>query len=721
MKPVHLLTFLLSLLWACSEKPANTSDLDSDLRVDYRYQPREWQTCYGLKDDYYKSMLDDQGGLWYDFVYSNHIGFPYDNFCYERNKGYTLAIQPQLASEPVMSEVEQEMASPQKPVIITRGRYGLLQYEQLNFAAFSDPNNPLKSRYDVCNVRLENTGSAAEEATLRLHFNGIHQVELGPEKKKAFLVKFGEEEKQLIAEFPVPVSRFAGHISKMKWSYYLDFPMGPMEAGAAADFTFVVHRSAGLAGVPFPIDIEQELEKAERYWDAQPLPYQKIVVPDSGMQALLTSAIRNIYQAREIKEGIPAFQVGPTFYRGTWAVDGPFFMEAMAYLGQEEEVRKYIEGIFKVGETQGDRGESFSKQAGLRIWMVWRHAQLTGDYEWLENVWVSIESEVENIKKYRANSYEDGNPLTNGMMPVGNADGGIGGHFAEYTNNYWVLSGLRMAIRAAQKLNKQETARQWQELYDDYFAVFDQARNRDKLTDAYGNSYVPTFMGHQTLNPTTGQWAFMHSVFPGKLYGKDDSLMQGTLAMLDSSLVEGLILGTGWLPNGLWTYSASFHGHALLWLGNGERAPQILYDFANHASPLLCWSEEQHPVDYEGDYLAHGDMPHNWASVDFVRLIRHSLALERGRELHLFEGLPPSWLKPGMTTSFNKVNTTFGPLSFELAVNEVGDKATLELMLDPHEGQKPEKIVIHQAAFNGEEKVISLDWEERIKIDIDLK
>ena len=126
-------------------------------------------------------------------------------------------------------------------------------------------------------------------------------------------------------------------------------------------------------------------------------------------------------------------------------------------------------------------------------------------------------------------------------------------------------------------------------------------------------------------------------------------------------------------------------------------------------------------MDYEGDYLAHGDMPHNWASVDFVRLIRNSLALERGRELHLFEGLPNHWLKPGMKTSFNQVSTTFGELSFELAVSKEGGKATLDLMLDPYDGQTPEKIVVHQGAFNEEEHALSLDWEERVKVDIDLK
>mgnify|MGYP006283986265 FL=1 len=666
-------------------------------------------------------MIDNSGGLWYDFVYGNHIGFPYDNFCYERNKGYKLSIQPQLVGSSVLLQAEQKMISAKEPIIITKGNHKGLSYQQVNFASFSDVENPLKTRYDVCKVQLKNEGKTSEEAILRFHFNTIHRMELGPDKKKAYLVKFGEEEKQLIAEFPIPVDRFAGHISKMKWSYYLDFSEQDLAPGENTDFTFVVYRSADLPEISFPLDVEKEQEKVREYWNNQNFPYEQIIVPDSGIQQLLTSAIRNIYQAREIKDGIPAFQVGPTFYRGTWAVDGPFFMEAMAYMGQEDDVREYIEGVFKVGETQGDRGESFSKQAGLRIWMVWRHAQLTGDYEWLEKVWISVESEVENIKRYRANSYNDGNPLTNGMMPVGNADGGIGGHFAEYTNNYWVLSGLRIAIEAAEKLNKTEVAKEWQAYYDEYYKVFESARNRDKQEDEFGNTYVPTFMGHNTLNPTTGQWAFMHSIFPGELYDPEDPLMRGTMAMLDSNLVEGLIWGTGWLPNGLWTYSASFHGHAHLWLGNGRRIPQILYDFANHASPLLCWSEEQHPVDFKGDYLAHGDMPHNWASVEFIRLIRHSLVLEREDKLHLFEGIPNKWLQPESITRINEMPTEFGILSMELAVNEAGTEAKLKMFLDDTNYTPPTLIVIDQSAFGGTNKELNFENQIEFTIPIEMK
>ena len=47
----------------------------------------------------------------------------------------------------------------------------------------------------------------------------------------------------------------------------------------------------------------------------------------------------------------------------------------------------------------------------------------------------------------------------------------------------------------------------------------------------------------------------------------------------------------------------------------------------------------------------------------------HLLVLDRGSELHLLEGLPAAWLKPGMVTRLKQVATPFGPLTLGLQVN----------------------------------------------------
>ncbi|MGD0041398.1 MAG: hypothetical protein ABSE84_13415 [Isosphaeraceae bacterium] len=55
------------------------------------------------------------------------------------------------------------------------------------------------------------------------------------------------------------------------------------------------------------------------------------------------------------------------------------------------------------------------------------------------------------------------------------------------------------------------------------------------------------------------------------------------------------------MREGIWTYFASFYGHAVLWNGQGQEAAQVLYDFARHASPPRVWREEQKPVGKGND------------------------------------------------------------------------------------------------------------------------
>ena len=176
-------------------------------------------------------------------------------------------------------------------------------------------------------------------------------------------------------------------------------------------------------------------------------------------------------------------------------------------------------------------------------------------------------------------------------------------------------------------------------------AAFFRAARRDMRSDGHGNRCLPISMRSGTkLSPQKAQWAFLHAVFPGKVFAADDPLVLGNLAMLRAAECEGLVRDTGWGSQGLWPYFGSFYAHAWLWCGDGRKAAETLYAFANHASPLLVWREEQMPRG-EGAAIC-GDMPHNWASAEFIRLVRHLLVLERGDELHLLEGLPRGWLRP---------------------------------------------------------------------------
>ncbi len=464
-------------------------------------------------------------------------------------------------------------------------------------------------------------------------------------------------------------------------------------------------------------------DQARDYWDNHPLiPFNKIHVPDAGIQGLMESSIRNIWQAREIKNGLPAFQVGPTCYRGLWIVDGAFLLEAAAILGAGEQARN---GVAYELTTQKEDGRiqslapDFWKENGIVLWTCTRHALLTQDKEWLESIWPKLQLVAEFIQTLRKQTLENDSPLDDGLHPAGTLDGGIGGTHDEYTNSYWNLAGLRAFIKAAKWLGKKEEASYWQKEYDDFIFAFEKAVQRDKTTDHHGNLYLPMLMGEAGKKhlPQRAQWAFCHAVYPGQIFSKDDPIANGNLKMLEATEKEGMVYGTGWDAKGIWNYFASFYGHAMLWQGDGEKAAELLYAFGNHAAPTLVWREEQ---SLKGaDYKKVGDMPHNWASAEFIRLMTHLLAIDRGNELHLFEGLPVEWIQAGMVTKLSGIATPFGDLSFELKVNKNGDKASLEIeaLSDP----SCESIILHKRSFTkGDDELIKIDPRSRHHITIDI-
>lgn len=522
--------------------------------------------------------------------------------------------------------------------------------------------------------------------------------------------------------FPAAIrlaSRSNGKVT-LEWADLVHVPAGEEKALALG----VLRGPASPAPhqlYPTSAEQAQQLRQiAQRYWEMLDLSYGCFEVPDPAIQAQIDSSIRNIYQAREIKKGLPAFQVGPTCYRGLWVVDGSFLMEAAAYLGRVEEARNGIRYLLSFQRPDGAIMliDGHLKETGIALWAVARHARLSGDKAWLAEVWPRVEQGVAYIGVMRQQASADPKALHYRLLPEGFSDGGLGGKNPEYTNVYWTLVGLKAAADAARWLGKNDQAAAWQKAYDDFYATFRRAAERDVRVDALGNRYVPICMKPEVrVSPQKAQWAFLHAVYPGKIFASDDPLVLGNMAMLQAAEVEGLVRDTGWVANGVWNYFGSFYGHAWLWLGRGQKAAQTLYAFANHASPLLAWREEQMPRG-EGDAIC-GDMPHNWASAEFIRLVRSLLVLERGDDLHLFEGLPPTWAQPGKSIRVRGAMTEFGPMSLEFRI--ASDGATATLALDPPRRDRPRRIVLHQSAWLGKPETIELSAEGPIQREIVLK
>jgi hypothetical protein len=186
------------------------------------------------------------------------------------------------------------------------------------------------------------------------------------------------------------------------------------------------------------------------------------------------------------------------------------------------------------------------------------------------------------------------------------------------------------------------------------------------------------------------------------------------MKMLERVVKEGLLPNTGWMNNGIVLTTASDYAHALQWTGKAREATDIMYAMTNHAAPNLAWFEQQ-PVRGVADTLTTGDMPNSRVSAEFIRLVRHLIVMERNNDLHLFEGIPTSWTKPGMEIKLDDVLTDFGPLTLKLKISDDGKWATLEMNLNTINRRPPQRTILHLDGIAGNPAVMELDLKPNLQ------
>ena len=336
------------------------------------------------------------------------------------------------------------------------------------------------------------------------------------------------------------------------------------------------------------VEAEKLRNKAVAYWEnSAALPYDVIRVPDPEIQALLDTSVRELYQMRFVIRGLPVYFFGPGVYNDYWILDGSFVTEAMDLLGRGEDASGYADYLLLHQQSDGriQCMKKHWKETGIALLTLYRHARMIQDKDWLLH---AGRNSPERSRRSDNSAARTVLPIPRRsiieLSPVGFGDGGIG-RTAEYTNNHWLLAGIKAAIEAAHWLGKSAEAKSWKEEYRDFDQAFHKAIARDAKIDAHGNRYIPAVMGPASPQfPTRGQWAFCQGVYPGRIFAKDDPLMLGTMRMLAAHEVQGgIVENSGWI--GIWAQCGSFYGHDWLWLGDGTKASRLLYAFANHASP----------------------------------------------------------------------------------------------------------------------------------------
>lgn len=478
---------------------------------------------------------------------------------------------------------------------------------------------------------------------------------------------------------------------KTENGWELELPKGTAKAEVIVIHGYRVSKNA--AEVP---NLMKERARTVRWWEKESGIMQgRLTIPDAQLQHLFDASVRTLYQNRDLVDGFPQFQPGSTVYRGLWIHDGVYYIEAAAILGDTMSARLATEELFRFqqpdGKVQVMWPIEMQRESPMMVWVMERYARLANNPAWLRSNWARVYAAMDYTRRQREQTLVDPSSPYYGLMPPGFVDGGISGLTADYCSVFWTLIGIRSAIDMALWLGKTQDQHNWHVLYDDLLTSFRQAARRDMKRDRFGHEYLPVRVADTTTTdvPQRAQWAICEAIFLSSLFPPGDSLAEGSLAVIDSTCIQGLPSSFGWMTGGIGVWFAPLYGLAHLARGNVDRTVNILYAFANHATPHGAWAEEQMPKGVSSRTT--GDFPTTSATACMLRSSLALMAFEHGNSLEVLRGIPKEWLFPGSAIHAKDLRTKFGKVSIEVSVSKDGRTCML-LMSSVGHGDRDEAM-----------------------------
>lgn len=340
---------------------------------------------------------------------------------------------------------------------------------------------------------------------------------------------------------------------------------------------------------------------------------------------------------------------GPYTYRRFWYRDAVFLLHALLCHGFVDESREVISRFASRQKLNGyfhsQDGEWDSN--GEVLWLLWRHAELTGTP--LAPEWVPIVRKgAEWIAGKRV--MEPDLPHS-GLLPAGFSAEHLGPSDYYYWDDFWSIAGLQGAADLLDSAGEGATAGSLRNTAQDLLAAVDRSIRRA----AAGNR-------HQGMPASpyrrmdAGAIGSIVCGYPLELKSASDPLLQATvLYLVDHCFYQGGFFQE-MTHSGINVYLSLHLAQILLRMGD-VRYLHILNCAARLASSTGQWPEAIHPHTGGG---CMGDGQHGWASAEWVMMIRSLFVQENGSALILGAGILPEWIERFGEISYGPTLTRFG-------------------------------------------------------------
>lgn len=630
--------------------------------VDFRYAPPNWQSTYCFPDDPYKSLVGKNGDLL--------CGHPGTSG--ELNE-FAEIVSVGIRGETRGTYLHQELEAPGIPIIRTKIGWRFVEVHLTSFAT----NNSDEGRVDNLIIDILPKEQRESECTPEIVINSKKNFWTKPDDEKGE-VHFDSADGGV---FLVVDSRLTSERNDPYQHYILK--SGTVTANNSLRY-FVRFPQAGQTAEKMNEkldDSEALLHEALEYWQAWKPTDGKVGwnLPDEYGN-FYAASVRNMVEAREIREGKRIFQVGPTVYRGSWLIDSTFMLEAARYAGYDREAQEGLQSIWERqksdGSFSGGAGDAHWKDTAAAIYMLIRQAELAQDWTYFNELYPDAVKGMHYLINLRNKAAGDGTSNGKyGLLPRGFGDSGIGGVRSEYTNTAWTLIMVHALMEIADKLALQRGP-EIRQFYTELLLAFTNSAKLESRQHPEGFSYLPMLLKEDPQwaekderkqpRPQAAQIYMSHLIYPGQVFPKDHQLIAGHIALMKSVTKEDIPSETGWLTNdAVWAYNAAIVAQVYLYLGEKDLARKTFIGFLNHASPLYAWREEQSLKNAPFTQVI-GDMPHNWASAECIRYLRHMMILEERDRLRLLDGIGLEDLLPRKPFILEYSPTRWGRVSVAL-------------------------------------------------------
>ena len=734
--------FTLALAAALTAaSPAQTA-----VHIDHRYSNTDAQSLIGLPLGSHKTIIDKAGNLkWSQWTLKRR---PLDSpIGFSSQMDGELALQAFIGDNTPLTMQSQTLYKDRYPFIITKLAANNTSLEELAFAV--DPEqDPSKlptatsgaKAFDA--VRLTFTNNNPQPTHILLKLSGRNRNLPGHAytgSRSGIATESGEDVVLLDH-----ANNFTAKAEDSGLTLALSTELKPHESQTLwlrLPYEFPKSRNAELSA----LSGEALLTRATRQWDAIWSRGARIHYPSQQLNDFFDSSLAYVLILTEYDSRGDLWVLdGPAVYRQYWGRGELFQARAMEVAGHLDPARQSIEHAFHIQNDDGEwdgppvSGWPAWDNTGGNTGAAWDYYLYTRNSAWLTKAYPHMLSASEWIKAHREETTledvattpigvrpirrmltgarcrtEPTPPLAPGektywygLLPWSYGDSGLPeGH--SYSHNYLADYAVRVTAEAARALNHPHDAAWLNKEYAAYTAAIRDSINRSITLETITPKYLPAM-------PTYPEGAYSQSflaVTPTQLYSPTDPLITGLLTRMESEESQGLPTNVAWAgPAGVWPGEAMNMAETYLLRNDAEHTADMLLAALNHSYTTNVFKEEiltdvtkpracNTPHSKRENMQGTGDMPEAWGNSNTVNLLRDMLVQERNpapdehgtAALHLFSGLPPSWIAPGETFSITNTPTTFG--TTVSASLHVVSASKMQITINP--GNKPATIAVH--------------------------